>query len=88
MEDQMLGLEIHVDGEGCWPDIAEKKMTVRHITNGMQIAGLPGGLKSGKPSVAIRIDLDDNEVVFAETSLVLFLTAADALKARYGDPRK
>ena len=27
------------------------------------------------------------EVVIAETTLALFLTAADAFKARYGDPR-
>jgi len=29
-----------------------------------------------------------NSVVLAETSLALFLTAADALRARHGDPRQ
>jgi hypothetical protein len=42
---------------------------------------------SGKPSIAIRLDLDDGSSVVAETSLALFLMAADAFKAKYGDPR-
>jgi hypothetical protein len=42
---------------------------------------------SGAPSVAFCFKLGEREVVLAETSLALFLTAADALKARYGDPR-
>jgi hypothetical protein len=36
----------------------------------------------------MRIDLDDGSVVLAETSLALFLTVADGLRARYGDPRR
>lgn len=53
----------------------------------IQVTGLDGGMVSGNPSVAIRLDLPDGKTVIAETSLALFLTAADALKSRYGDPR-
>jgi hypothetical protein len=45
-------------------------------------------MESGKPSVCIGVFLPNNGgCVLAETSLALFLTAADALKARFGDPR-
>lgn len=53
----------------------------------IEVGGLPGGMASGKPSVAFCIPLPDGRVVIAETSLALLLTAGDALKARYGDPR-
>lgn len=53
----------------------------------IEIGGLDGGMSSGKPSVAFCFGLPSGEVVLAETSMALFLTAADALKARYGDPR-
>jgi hypothetical protein len=43
--------------------------------------------ESGKPSVALGFELPDGRWVLAETSLALFLTAAEALRARYGDPR-
>jgi hypothetical protein len=53
----------------------------------IRVAGLDDGMTSGKPSVAFGIVLPDGRWVFAETSLRLFLTAADVLKARFGDPR-
>lgn len=45
------------------------------------------GMQSGKPSVYVRVNMPDGKVVLAQTSLALFLTAADGLKARAGDPR-
>jgi len=42
-------------------------------------------MASGKTSVAFDIPLPDGRHVLAETSLELFLAAADALRARYGD---
>jgi hypothetical protein len=35
----------------------------------------------------IGLDMGQDEVLVAQTTLALFLTAADVLKARYGDPR-
>lgn len=81
----MLALRLNLEGDGAWPDLIG-----RTVFEGqeLEITGLAGGLTSGKPSVAIRIDLPHEMVAIAQTSLALFLTAADALKAKYGDPRK
>lgn len=73
--------------EPAWPELQANDARVHHTTRPIGVTGLSGGMASGKPSVALRIDLDDGSSVIAETSLALFLTAADALKARYGDPR-
>lgn len=81
----MLALQVIVDGDGCWSDLKSKEII--HVTDGLHVAGLAKGMKGGAPSIAIRVDLPDGRVVIAETSLKLFLTAADMLKARYGDPR-
>lgn len=81
----VLKLQFVGDGDGAWPDLVGKK--VHHVTTTIGVAGLPGGMESGKPSVSLRLELDDGSTVLAETSLVIFLAAADALRARYGDPR-
>lgn len=73
--------------EPAWPELSAPDAKVHHTNKPIGVTALAGGMQSGKPSVALRIDLDDGAVVIAETSLALFLTAADALKARYGDPR-
>jgi hypothetical protein len=73
--------------EPAWPDLEDKD--VIHITGPICITGLTKGMRSGKTSVAIRIDIPPHftEVVLVETSLELFLTTADMLKVKYGDPR-
>lgn len=53
----------------------------------IEIGALPAGMESGKPSIAISFALPDGRVVLAESSLQLLLTAADAFRAKYGDPR-
>lgn len=50
------------------------------------IGGMPKGTESGNPTLMIAFDLGE-QVLVAETTLALFLTAADAFKAKYGDPR-
>jgi hypothetical protein len=37
--------------------------------------------------VAVLVELPDGALAIAQTSLVLFLCAADMLKDKYGDPR-
>jgi len=71
--------------EPAWPDL--QKIEVIHVQDGMQIAGLVGGMESGEPSIVIRFDLPDGKAVVGETSLRMFLMAADLMKARFGDPR-
>ena len=74
-------------GDGRWTDLDPERTTWLRDAGQLTVAGLSKGLQSGLPSVAIRIDLPDGSVVVAETTLRLFLTAADALKAVHGDPR-
>lgn len=53
------------------------------------IGGMGNGTTSGKP--VVHIGLDDPETggfLVVQTTLAMFLTAADALKAKYGDPRQ
>lgn len=53
------------------------------------IGGLAQGTGRGKPMV--QIGLEDPETggfLVAQTTLALFLTAADVLKTTYGDPRQ
>jgi hypothetical protein len=56
------------------------------------VGGMPEATASGNPGVMIAFGSfgpkDSEGFLVAETTLTLFLTAADALKARYGDPRE
>ena len=49
----------------------------------IRIGGLPNGMNSGKTSVAIAVPLPDGTIVLTETSLALFLNAAEILKVAY-----
>ncbi len=80
----MIVMNVILDGDGCWPDLQDKKI-IRAV--GLQAAALRGGTREGSPSVAFRIDLEDGRTVIAETSLKLLLTASDLFRAKYGDPR-
>lgn len=79
---ETVSLQIMLQGDGCWPDLkeldAQGKLT--HVKGTMQVARLSGGMGSGKDSVAFRIDLPDGSVVVSETSMKLFLHAADVFR--------
>ncbi len=82
----MIPFSVILEGENAWPDLDNKE--VIHLgagSRGMQVAVLPGGMVSGKPSVAIRIDLPDGRTVVAETSARLFVSAGRMITARYTD---
>lgn len=53
----------------------------------LTVGGMANGTARGKPTVMIGLDRGEDGVLVAQTTLALFLSAADALKARYGDPR-
>lgn len=79
-------INVKLDGENAWPDLRDRLEDVIHLQGPpMEIAVLPDGMASGKPSVAIRIDLPDGRVVVAEISLALWQMAAAAIRGRYGD---
>jgi hypothetical protein len=60
----MLDLNIILDGDGAWPDLAEKEVIALdpHALGQIQVAALIDGLASGRPAVAIRVDLPDGKV--------------------------
>ena len=69
-----------------WPDLDVED--VIHLGNGappVRVAVLDGGMESGLPSIALRIDLPGGQSVIAETTARLFCTAARAIMARYPD---
>jgi len=74
-----------------WRDLKREALEDRlHVTEPFRVGCLPGGMVSGKVSVMIAAPLPpDGEGkvrwVFIETSLSLFLMAADAFRARYGE---
>lgn len=75
--------------EPTWPDIIERGRTIIHLGQDappIRVSGLLGGMTSGAPSVAFRLDIDDERTVIAETSLKLFLDVATVLKAKFGEP--
>ncbi len=79
----MIGLDLQLDGDNCWLELKEKGYIEASLSG---IAGLPHGTVEGRPSVTVRIELPDGQTVLAETTLRLFLAAARALLARYGNP--
>jgi len=74
-------LSVHVNAEGVWADLSGRKILKATLTS---VGALPHGMTSGRTSVALRIELNDGSVVFAETSLRLFQQAAAAFTGRYG----
>jgi hypothetical protein len=49
----------------------------------VQLAMLREGTVGNRPSVTIRLDLPDGRVVLAQTSLRLFLAAAEVFRAAW-----
>ena len=82
----MIELIVILEGDGAWPDLKGKEFI--HLGNDappIQVAILDTGMSSGRPSIGIRIDLPDGQVVLAETSARLFVTAGRAISAKFPD---
>lgn len=85
-------LTIHLNGDGCWPDLpqlmAEDRlidlMAVEGTPPPIEVAALPGGVQSGRVSVSIRLNLPDGRVVITETTFRLLKQFVRAVEARYG----
>lgn len=73
-------------GDGCWSDLAEFASTGRLVdmmgpdAPPIRLAVLSGGMESGQASVSIRLELPDGRVVLTETSLALFVNAANVMR--------
>jgi uncharacterized protein (UPF0371 family) len=73
---------LKLDGERCWPDLADKMDQIIDVEAPIQIALMPGGMSTGKAAIAIRIELPDGRTVIAQTSQELFDAAARAFRGR------
>ena len=84
----MPHLQILINMENSAPELAGKLVAGEIQT----IGALPSGMRSGNPSIGIVVKVLDKDgeehFIFGETSLKLFLSAADIFKAEYGDPRE
>lgn len=81
----MPGLKLIMDGDGCWPDLRKPgPRPVYHVADEAlpELAYLERGMQSGKPSVALRLNMADGTTVVWETSLDILVAAASAMKAR------
>lgn len=81
----VLRVRPKVDERGGMPEL-DGRECVRLET--LTITSLAGGMGSGAPSVGFVFDLPDGRYVIAETSLALFLAAAQALKGVHADDGK
>jgi hypothetical protein len=85
----MPELVMHIEGDGCWPDLAERQGDVVAIKddNPIEIATLRGGMQSGRASVMIRLNTPEGKIVLAESSLALFGAAVKGFESAAGvDP--
>lgn len=81
----MIQLDIHLNGDGCWADLADQPFEEADLVS---VALLQAGTTFGKPSVSFRVETADGNVFIAQTTLALLLSACDAFKACAGDPRR
>ena len=80
----LIELIVHTEKEGAFKDFAGREIIhLGNLSPPIRIAALNTGMQSGKPSVGIVFELPSGEVVIAETSLELFLGAADILRAKF-----
>lgn len=79
----MVALTIILEGDGVL-----RGRKVEDAEGELIVTALEGGMASGNPSVGIAVERPDGSWLLAQTSLKLFLTAADAFRAKYGDPRQ
>ena len=78
-------IKLILEGDGAFSDlIGKEKSDIIHRKAPFTVASLAKGMKSGHPTLAIRIDLPDNKVLIQETSVAAWLAVARALEGKYG----
>lgn len=79
--------ELSVNLEGAdWSDVTGKLQRRRAVVGvGLRVGAIPRGMASGRAAVRVVIDGPGGEVAVADTSLRLFVGAARALGARWGE---
>lgn len=79
----MPHIDLRLNGEGALFGIPAEQILEADPEQPLMILGLESGMRSGAASVAICFKLPDGHTVFVQTSLALFVSAADALRAKY-----
>lgn len=79
----MTSVRIILSGDGAFPELEDARSLEGKLD---AITALSGGMHSGSTSIGMLVLLPDGTPVFVQTSLVLFVAAARAFVARYGDP--
>jgi len=76
----MTTLQILLNGDGAWPDMVPEKTIKGNLVG---VAALAAGMETGRASVSFRVELPDGQLVFCETSMRLFLNAANIFRTKY-----
>ncbi|GAH63716.1 unnamed protein product, partial [marine sediment metagenome] len=77
-------IKLILDGDNAFSDLqGREESDIIHRTGPFTVAALVGGMKSGHPSLAIRIDLPDNKVLLQETSVAAWLAVARAIEVKF-----
>lgn len=68
--------------EPAWPELATRQADLIYLQNShLQLALVRGGTRSGKDTVIMRIDLPQGRVLLFETTLAIWGTALDTIRA-------
>lgn len=84
----VMSITLDLD-ETPWADMQSLRAAGKMITamgdesGPIRVGALPRGMESGKTAVAIALPLPDGTIFLTETSLRMFLFAADALREKY-----
>ncbi len=80
----MTVIKLILKGESAFSDLIGRPKDIIHLKSPFTVAALASGMKSGHPSLAIRIDLPENKVLIQETSVAAWLAVARVLEVKYG----
>lgn len=79
----MPAIHLNLEGDNAWPDLEPDGFVVG--PEEWRLAVLERGMSSGKPSIALRLDLPTGQTVIAQTSLAAWIAVTCALRGRYPD---
>jgi hypothetical protein len=82
----MLHIRVMLEGDGAASDLREAGKKPIHLGNeapAIRVSYLTGGMESGKPSIALIIELPGrDEYILAECSAALFVSAGRIVAAK------
>jgi hypothetical protein len=76
-------IKLILHGYNAFFDLQGRESDIIHRTEPFTVAALARGMKTGHPSLAIRIDLPDSKVLIQETSVAAWLAIARALEGKF-----